>query len=345
MTQATAERPAPVFDAQRAVRRLRGRHFELLNVLGSEHSVRAAARKMALTQPALSKMLREVEESFGTQLFTRSRAGVTPTPAGRHLIAYATATLNGLAAVGSDVQRIAGGEAVRLRLGTFSVIPCVPRAIACLLGRAPRVTVRVQEGHGSALLGALAAGEIDCIVAALPPELLQATDVDALRVETLYDDELCVVASAAHPLARSRSLRWEHLAGSRWALPPQESLLRRALIDMHLRAGLAPPAPVAEMMSPLLLAELIDRDPTLLSVMRLERTDSEQRSGRIRRLNLTPKAALPPMSLITLRAAGPREDVITALRAALREVVPASSQTDGPRTLRRAVPPAPGSRQ
>lgn len=345
MTRAAADRPPPAFDAQRAVRRLRARHFELLNLLGSEHSVRAAAQKMSLTQPALSKMLREVEESFGTQLFARSRAGVTPTPAGRHLIGYATATLNGLTAIGSDVQRIAGGEAMRLRLGTFSVISCVPRAIARLIGHASGVTVRVQEGPGSALLRALVAGEIDCIVAALPPELLHATDVDALRVETLYDDELCVVASAAHPLARRRSLRWEQLAGSRWALPPPESLLRRAVIDMHLRAGLAPPSPVAEMMSPVLLAELIDRDPTLLSVMRLEQADTEQRSGRIRRLNVMPKAALPPMALITLRAAGPRQDAINALRSALREVVPASWQAERRVTRRRAGPPAPPPRR
>lgn len=329
----TTHATAP-FDLQRALRRLRMRHLELLSLLGTENTVRAAAQRMALTQPALSKMLREVEESFGAQLFLRSRTGVVPTAAGRHLTVYATATLNGLAAIGSDVQRIAGGEAIRLRLGTFSVIPCVPRAIARLTQRAPGTTVRVQEGHGSALLSALAAGEIDCIVAALPPELLQAANVDLLRIETLYEDELCVVAAATHPLVRARHLRWDQLAGVRWALPPQESLLRRGVIDMHLRAGIVPPSPVAEMMSPVLLTQLIEQDPELLSVMRLEQWQAERRAGRVRRLKVLPTSALPPMSFITLRQPGPRDAVIAALREALEAETPdgRARQRSGHRT-------------
>lgn len=317
-----AQRQLPSFDPTRALRRLRMRHLELLVLLGSEGTVRGAAQRMALTQPALSKMLRELEESFGTLLFERTRTGVTPTAAGRHLVTYATASLNGLTAIGTDVQRIARGEAVHVRLGTFSVIPCVPRAIARLVRSHPSVSVQVHEGHGVVLLSAIAAGEIDCIVAALPPEQLQTADVDALRVETLYEDELSVVASPSHPLARARSLRWPQLGGMRWALPPAQSLLRRAVIDMHLRAGIAPPVPVVEMMSPVLLSQLLDRDPTLLSVMRTEQVEVERRSGRVRRLNLTPRAPLPPMSFITLRQAGPRQDMIDAVRAALLAEVP-----------------------
>lgn len=320
--KAAAAQVQTPFDPQRTLRRLRMRHLELLSLLGTEHTVRAAAQRMALTQPALSKMLRELEDCFGTPLFVRSHSGVLPTAAGRHLTAYATAMLNGLTAIGNDVQRIAGGEAVRLRLGTFSVIPCVPRAIARLTQRAPGTTVRLQEGHGSALLSALAAGEIDCLVAALPPELLQAADVDLLRIETLYEDELCVVAAAAHPLARARQLRWDQLAGLRWALPPQESLLRRGVIDMHLRAGIVAPSPVAEMMSPVLLTQLLEHDPALLSVMRLEQWHDERRGGRIRRLNVLPVSALPPMSFITLRQPGPRQAVIEALRDALKAETP-----------------------
>jgi len=108
----------------------------------------------------------------------------------------------------------------------------------------------------------------------------------------------------------------------RWALPPAQSLLRRAVIDMHLRAGIAPPVPVVEMMSPVLLSQLLDRDPTLLSVMRTEQVEVERRSGRVRRLKLAPRAPLPPMSFITLRQAGPRQDMIEAVRAALLAEVP-----------------------
>lgn len=306
------------FDLGRAVRKLRARHLELLSLLGTEKSVRAAATRMSLTQPALSKMLKELEEAFGTQLFKRSHSGVAPTQAGNHLVAYATASLNGLAAIGNDVQRIARGESMCLRLGTFSVMPCVPRAIARMTQGDSGLTVQLKEGPGVTLLAALGAGELDCIVAALPPELLQKSDVSMLRSETLYEDEICVVASPRHPLTRARSLQWRQLAGQRWALPPQESLLRRAVIDMHLRAGILPPNPVAEMMSPILLTELLMLDSNLLSVMRLEQARAEQGHGRVRRLKLNIPAVLPPMSLISLRKETPRQALVQAFLQAIR---------------------------
>ena len=315
---ATSVTGAIGFDLSRAVRKLRARHLELLHLLGTEKSVRAAANRMSLTQPALSKMLKELEEAFGAQLFIRSHSGVVPTQAGNHLIAYATFSLNSLAAIGSDVNRIAGGEAASLRLGTFSVMPCVPRAIAQMTQADPCITVQLKEGPGVVLLAALAAGEIDCIVAALPPELLQQSDVKALRIETLYADEVCVVASPKNALTRARSLQWKALEGHRWALPPQESLLRRAVIDMHMRAGIVPPSPVAEMLSPILLTELLVLDSTLLGVMRIEQASIEQRNGRIRRLRLAHKTPLPPMSLIALRQPGPREGLIQMLLEAIR---------------------------
>lgn len=292
--------------------------MELLQLLGAERSVRSAANRMALTQPALSKMLKELEEAFGAQLFMRSHSGVIPTQAGNHLIIYATAALNGLAAIGNDINRIAGGESASLRLGTFSVMPCVPRAISRMTHVEKNVAVQVKEGTGVALLGALIAGEIDCIVAALPPELLQQSDIKALRIETLYEDEVCVVASPMHPLAQGRSLQWKQLKGFQWALPPQESLLRRAIIDMHMRAGIMPPSPVAEMMSPILLTEMLVLDTNMLGVMRLEQTRVEQDNGRVRRLRLTPRAALPPVSLIAMRQESPRDGLIAKFLEAIK---------------------------
>jgi len=194
----------------------------------------------------------------------------------------------------------------------------VPRAIARMTQKDQSVTVQVKEGHGVALLAAMAAGEIDCLIAALPPELLQQSDVKALRIETLYEDEVCVVASPKHPLTRVRALGWNQLDGYRWALPPQESLLRRAVIDMHMRAGIVPPSPVAEMMSPILLTELLVLDSSLLGVMRLEQASVEQGNGRIRRLRIVQKTPLPPMSLITARQVGPREHLIQMLLDAIR---------------------------
>lgn len=334
MSTAKSDVDGTGFNMGHAVRKLRVRHLELLSLLAREKSVRAAASQMSLTQPALSKMLKEIEGAFGVELFMRSHSGVVPTAAGDHLIGYAIASLNALEAIGGDVDRIAGGEATSLRLGAFSVMPCVPRAIARLTLGEPHITVRVKEGTGVALLASLVAGELDCLVAALPPEVLQQTDVKSLRIEILYEDELCVVASRKNRFTKFKSIQWKELAGQRWALPPQESLLRRAVIDMHMRAGILPPLPVAEMMSPILLTELLALDHSLLGVMRLEQATVEQSLGRIARLPLATKAPLPPMSLITLRQRGPRDALIAKFSETLKAVLPVGAPKNSEPTRR-----------
>lgn len=300
----------------RTVRKLRLRHFEVLSLLAQESTVRGVARRMALTQPAVSKMLREIEDCFGAQLFVRSTTGLDATPAGARLVRHATVLMNELRAAGEETDAIAGGAAATLRLGTLSVIPRVPVAIARLRAAMPAVVVRVHEAKVIDLLAALRDGALDCLVGALPPEMLSSADVDALEIEPLAPDRLCVVAAPHHRRAGEIRMRWSELAGDAWVLPPRESLLRRALIDACLRAGLEPPEPAVELLSPVSLAALLRLDPTLLGVSRLEQALEAQREGSLRILRVTPVAPLPPIALITRRAA-PRSEALRAFRAAL----------------------------
>jgi DNA-binding transcriptional LysR family regulator len=332
------------FDFGRTLRRLRMRHLELLALLGEERTVRGAARRMALTQPALSKMLHEIEDCFAAPLFDRSRSGVLPTPAGAYLIAQATAWINQLRNAGQDVAQLRDGAGASLRVGTLSVIPRVPRAIAALRRQDPRLVVRVREGTVVAMLAALADGDIDCVVGALPPEALLAGPVESIHVEPIADDTLCVMASPAHVLARSRARRlgWPDLAGRHWVLPPKESLLRRAFIEAHLLAGLPLPTPSVELMSPISVSELLLQDNSLLGVMRREQAESEHASGRLARLKVSPQVPLPALAFITLEHHGQLPATLSAFRSELMQ----AGETPVPDTRQRgklkhpAPPPA-----
>jgi DNA-binding transcriptional LysR family regulator len=301
----------------RTVRKLRLRHFEVLALLAHERTVRGVARRMALTQPAVSKMLREIEDCFDAQLFVRSPSGLEPTAAGVRLVRHATVLMNELRAAGEETDAIAGGAVATLRVGTLSVMSRVPVAIARLRGTMPSVVVRVLEAKVVDLVAGLRDGALDCIVGAMPPEMLRSADVDALDLEPLAPDRLCVVAAPRHRRAGATALRWRDVAGEPWVLPPRESLLRRALIDACLRAGLEPPEPAVELLSPVSLGALLRLDPTLLGVSRLGEALDAQRDGALRILRVTPAAPLPPIALITRRAAPPSE-ALRAFRAALR---------------------------
>jgi DNA-binding transcriptional LysR family regulator len=292
------------FNLGHAVRKLRLRHFELLAQMDSERTLRAAAGKMALTQPAVSKMLREIEDCFGAKLFERTHTGVSPNRIGATLVQHAVALLNELRVAGEDVNEISKGAPATLRIGTFSVIPCVPRAIAKMRARLPGVIVRIREGTGVTLLRALRDGEVHCVVGALPPEILRSAETESLFIDPIGHDRLCVMASPDHRLAKERRLIWQDLVDERWVLPPRESLLRRGIVDAYLQAGLPQPSPVVEMLSPISLATLVSNDKTLLGVMRLEQAMAEQATDRLRILPLTPRINLPPLAFITHRKLG-----------------------------------------
>ena len=301
--------------------KLRLRHFELLDFLSSEGTVRGAARKMALTQPAVSKMLREIEDCYGSALFERSASGVRPNQLGLHLTRNVIVLLNEMRAVSDEISAIADGASSVLRVGTVSVIPRVPRAIAQLRVQMPQVRVMVREGTVLDLTKQLLEGELDCIVGALPPEILAKSSASLLKIEALSNDKLCVVASSAHVLAKktgkNKILSWAKLNEFEWVLPPPSSLLRRAMVDVYLHSGLAPPEPSVELLSPLSMGDLLALDKTLIGVMRYEQAYAEQTSKRLCILDVRPDVRLPSIAFMTRRQSTEIEEDLKAFRAAL----------------------------
>jgi len=310
------------FNFNRAVRRLRLRHFELLAILATEPSLRAVAARMVLTQPAVSKMLREIEETFGTALFERSRSGVVATPSGEYLVAYSRRVMNELLSVGKDVEAAEAGVSGTLRIGTFSGLLIIPAAIARLRRQEAGLRIKLREENSTSLMRALEVGEIDCVVGALPVELLDTVDRSQFSVETITSDHACVVASSRHVLAGKEHLGWSDLLGFAWALPRRETWLSRSLERVHLGAGLPPPIAAVELSAPSSLPDLLWHDDSLLGVMRSAKAREDQRTGRIIIIDVTPHAALPPVFFITLRTESSHSPIVRAFRATLAELLP-----------------------
>ena len=142
------------------------------------------------------------------------------------------------------------GAAGLLQLGTFSITDIVPKALAELMRRHPGAAIRVREGAISELLTLLLQGELDCVFAAMPPDLLARGDIRHLRWQAMFDDRLCALLSDRHPLASVRSLRWRDLARARWVAMPTDTLVRQRFMEAFVREGLDPPQPVVETLSP-----------------------------------------------------------------------------------------------
>lgn len=300
------------------VRRLRLRHLELLVALAEAGTMRAAATRLNLSQPALSKMLVEVEDGFGARLFERTPQGVVANALGQAAVYRARVILGELGRGREEVEALRAGASGVLRLGTLSVTTSVPRAIAHLRQVVPGARVQVQEGRVRELVQRLLDGELDAVFGAITPELLASDLLPLLRPELLLPDELCVVCAAVHPLARKRALAWRDLSGQAWVAPPKDTLVRQALMTAFLNEGLPPPEPAVEVLSSVTVGSLLRLDALLLGAVRLEHAQDELGRGGMRRLRVEPVVPLPSLGLYTRRSAGAAPPLVEALGEALR---------------------------
>lgn len=316
----------------RLIRTLRLRHLELLVVLSEARTMRGAATRLNLSQPAISKMLTELEGSFGARLFERSHQGIHANPLGASAASRARAVLNELARATEDVDAMQGGITAVLRVGAPSVTATVPAAIVELRQRMPGAAVQLREGRVHELIHRLLDGELDCVFGAITPELVASDLVPLLEPVVLLEDELCVLASIENDAMAGRRLRWTDLQAAPWVLPPKETLVRQAFMTAFLNCGATPPVPVIEALSSVTIGTVLRKDASLLCAVRVEHAADEVARGGVRRLTVVPKMVLPSFGLFFRRDGRERPAILLAFAAAIRRVgTPVKTRGAAPR--------------
>lgn len=185
------------------MRNVQLRHLRCLVAVAQERHLARAAERLALSQPAVSKTLSELEAIVGTRLVERSKAGRRGvqglTAAGEQLLAHALRVLEALDASAQAVAPAAGGRIERLRIGALpSVAPALlPLALARLRDGWPQVQIVVKSAANAALLDELRAGELDLVVGRMSDPRLMG----GLSFELLHTEPLVFAVRAGHPLA------------------------------------------------------------------------------------------------------------------------------------------------
>ncbi len=179
-------------------------HLHLILALAQDGSLRAAAESLNVTQPALTKSLRQLEEELGAALVLRSPKGVRLTHAGELLAARAASAIRELNRAREEVawQQRHSAAGVALCVSPSAAIVVLPGALARLRARWPQVQVRVVDAVYPRSLTALRAGEVDLAVGPMPA---QETAVD-LRVQRLFDARQVLIVRPGHPLAGATTL-------------------------------------------------------------------------------------------------------------------------------------------
>ena len=173
------------------------------------HFGRASAR-LHMTQPPLSRAIRQLESEIGAALFHRSAAGVTLTPAGATLLNDARALLDQADRVRVRVAVAAGSATLTVGLLGDSSDPGAARLAAAYRRRHPGVEVRIRETDLTDPTCGLRAGLVDVALTRSP------FDDTGLAVHELRLDPVGAVLRADDPLAGRDSLKLADLADRRW---------------------------------------------------------------------------------------------------------------------------------
>ncbi|MBM3648841.1 MAG: LysR family transcriptional regulator [Alphaproteobacteria bacterium] len=296
------------------ISRLTLRHLRAVVAVADAGSLLGAARTLNLTQPTISKTLKEAEIVAGQDLFARTNRGVMATPFGEALVHHARLIVTQLRHAYEELSDLGDGTGGRVVVGTLitATARLLPDAIARLHGERPRLLVTIVDGTNDVLMPQLRSGEIDCVVGRLP----EYREREGLVQEVLYHDQAYIVVRADHKLARRRKLSLGELANERWILPRPETTLRRQIDKDFRDAGVEAPLSMIDSVSPFANRRLL-LSGDYVCIWPYEIARDEELAGRLTILPVALPSTFGPIG-ITTRRGGRLSPAAEALIASLR---------------------------
>ena len=234
--------------------RLRTRHLLLLSAIGEEGNICRAAEMLSMSQPAASRLLRELEAIIGAELFERQARGVKANWYGEALIRHARNALASLNEAAAEIEALKSGRTGQVNVGSIAgpAAGLVPRAVLRVANDYPLVRVQVTVDTSDNLARSLGEGRIDIMVGRLPAE-----QGSRFSFERLGEEAVCAVARAGHPLLAERGLDLSHLSGASWVVPPSGTALRCLFESSFRHSGLPCPNHLVETASPMVVTRLL----------------------------------------------------------------------------------------
>ena len=256
-------------------------------------SIHAAARDLDLSQPALSKSLRALEEELAAPLLIRSINGVEPTDYGRVFYQRAQIVIDELRKGQEDVMQLRGKleGSLTVAIAPASTMQLAPMVFKDFRRRCPDVKLHIVEGIWPSVAEPLRNGTVDLALSPVLDEISRSE----LAVEKLIDVQMAVVVRPSHPLAAATSLRdliqgdWLHQGAGGSA----SVLIRRIFEDQHL------PVPLVRVESRSLTATIMMlQTMDLIAVMPRAMLESDAMKGTLVALDLKEQFRANQLGLI-----------------------------------------------
>lgn len=282
--------------------------LRVADALDTHGSLLKAAGALGVTQPALSRSLRELEEIVGAALFARHPRGVRPTAQGVLVIRLARRVLAELRRAEEELDAPDGA----LRLGVLPVaaVGVLPGALAALRAGHPTLRVTLREGRTEDLLPLLHARELDAVIGRFYAPAMP----DGLLRHSLWEEPVRLLLRPGHSLARGR-LTAARIAAQQLLLPTISQRLGLEVDGLLARLGVGTEGALRASSTGLVRELLLEGDA--VGIMPASLMAGDLLRGALRALPL-PLEAPPRPAGVILPAEPPPSPAVQALLAALR---------------------------
>ncbi|WP_106163060.1 pca operon transcription factor PcaQ [Tritonibacter scottomollicae] len=282
-------------------RQVKVRHMQCLSEVVARGSLKGAAEHLGLTQPAMSRTLKELEEILGTTLLLRSRAGVELTEAGEVFAHFAAMSLAALDHGLESVDRTRGG--VLRQEVTVGALPSVaagllPKVAEGFRRLAPEAVLRLSDGPHGMLVDLLRSGAVSMVIGRLG----DPASMQGVSFTQLYTEEVVCVVRPGHPCLAAPDLsdlgRWPVI------FPPTTAAIRPQVERWLISHGLSEPPQRIETVSGA-FARVHARDTDAIWMISHGVVRNELADGRLIRLPFDTSLTKGPVGLMQRQEAEP----------------------------------------
>lgn len=217
--------------------RVRFRHLQTFLEVARQKSVVKAAGILNVSQPAVTKTIRELEEALGVAVLERDGRGIRITRSGEIFMQHAGMAITALRQGIDSVANEGAQNGPLIRIGALPTVSVrvMPLAVTFFLQEHTNATIKIVTGENSVLLEQLRVGDLDLVVGRLAaPEKMAG-----FYFEHLYSEQVVFVVRAGHPLLRGGQNVFKRLGDYPVLMPTRGSVIRPFVERFFIANGVA----------------------------------------------------------------------------------------------------------
>lgn len=229
--------------------------FQLVLAIHEHGSLGKVSQAFGVTQPALSRSLKELERQLGLQLFERHPSGLRATSSCLAILPYAENVTEEAARALEEIRILAGESRKVLRIGAISsaAASLLPPLIERLTVDMPGICIKVIEGVDEILVQGLLSHDLDIIICGTSQE----GDEIAKALDLGFGDICTLLIGADHPLGGRTNVSTAEILDQPWAALPRDSVLRTFCDNLVRAQGMPAPNVLVETRSISIIRRLV----------------------------------------------------------------------------------------